>query len=568
MSFPGENPESIGPADASYEASRERTINCSSTSNASFGPEPPTVRGDLHATGAQQTSADEPTGRAGADAASSRSPLELTPGQMFGRYRVMCELGRGGMGAVFLAVDTHLDRKVALKVPSFRFGATEELIARFYREARSMATLHHPNICPIYDVGEIDGQLFLSMAFIDGRSLSQAMREGTGMAVHTAARWMHAIAMAVQKAHEAGVIHRDLKPSNVMLTLDGEPVVMDFGLARRSKSSESDLTQTGLMLGSPAYMPPEQVEARHHEIGPWTDVWALGVMLFELLTGHRPFKGSSAAAILGRIVESEPQTFSDVRCMAPPALEAICRKALSKDIGARCQSAREFADQLVRFTSPTVSSTSAVVVPPQPANVEPDKEPSGSQRKRGSESRQVTIAVFNFELDGSTTGDVEAGNEMALAFRQFVSSRVKQHGGAMMTSSGQEVLACFGYPLAHEDSPQRAIHAALLVVNDAAKLESGKSRDIPPAETIWATVHTGEAVAEDANEWENSVTVTGEVRTTVLRLDGMGVPGSVVISAATRQRSGLVFETESLGIQRIRGVPQPVELFRVVKEIT
>ena len=258
----------------------------------------------------------------------------------------------------------------------------------------------------------------------------------------------------MQKAHEAGVIHRDLKPSNVMLTMDDEADRYGFWIGPRLKSGETELTATGLMLGSPSYMSPEQVEARHQEVGPWTDVWALGVMLFEMLTGHRPFKGSSTAAVLGRIIEGEPQRFSQLQCSAAPALETICLKALAKEIKKRYQSAREFADELVRFTADATAPPPAGAKLPDTAGEPESPSASSRHRRRGAELRQVTIAVFNFEL-GSGTGDVEAQNEIAQTFRQFVAERVRRFNGALMASSGQEVLACFGFPVAYEDSTQR-----------------------------------------------------------------------------------------------------------------
>src|SRR5262245_11919647 len=253
----------------------------------------------------------------------TKAKLGLTPAQQFGRYIIVRELGRGGMGAVYLAHDTQLDRQVALKVPFFRHCDSAEHIDRFYREARAMATVHHANLCPVYDVGEIDGHPFLSMAFIEGQSLSEVLKARGALPVLFTIRLIRTIALALQKAHDAGIIHRDLKPANVMLAHDDEPFVMDFGLARRDKRGEAGLTQSGVIIGSPAFMAPEQVEARHQDVGPWTDVWAMGVMLFEMLCGRRPFEGSSAA-VLGRIVDREPPTFSELGCQLPAALEAVC----------------------------------------------------------------------------------------------------------------------------------------------------------------------------------------------------------------------------------------------------
>ncbi len=190
MSMPGDgnNPKPSSPSQAPEGADGGAPVNQNVSIDSNPSVEPPTIAADENATGAYRPKNDDKSisDRIAKPPAAGSAP-KLLPGQLFGRYRIEKELGRGGMGAVFLALDTQLDRKVALKVPSFRFGETEELIVRFYREARAMATVHHPNICPVYDVGEIDGQLFLSMAFIEGRSLSQDMRKGVGMPVGVAA---------------------------------------------------------------------------------------------------------------------------------------------------------------------------------------------------------------------------------------------------------------------------------------------------------------------------------------------------------------------------------------------
>ena len=178
--------------------------------------------------------------------------------EQFGRYRVGKVLGRGGMGAVYLAHDTELDRPVALKVPHFARTGSSGARERFLREARAAAALSHPNICPVYDVGAIDSVPYLTMAYIEGRPLSDLVRSGP-LPLNQAAVLVRQMALALEEAHQRGIIHRDLKPSNVMLNHRDEPIIMDFGLARLTTSADARLTAAGQMLGTPAYMPPEQV---------------------------------------------------------------------------------------------------------------------------------------------------------------------------------------------------------------------------------------------------------------------------------------------------------------------
>ena len=184
--------------------------------------------------------------------------------ESFGRYKMIREIGRGAMGTVHLAHDTQLDRDVAIKIPKFAANSDEKEIERFYREARAMAMLRHANLCPVYDVGEIDGVHYLTMAYIEGQSLAEAVPPGEKLPPREAAELLRQIAAGVQQAHQAGIIHRDLKPANVMMDTGGQPVVMDFGLARRNQAEDGELTHRGVLVGSPAYMAPEQASNKNY----------------------------------------------------------------------------------------------------------------------------------------------------------------------------------------------------------------------------------------------------------------------------------------------------------------
>src|SRR5262249_34885589 len=267
--------------------------------------------------------------------------------ETFGRYRILRPLGAGGMGAVYLARDTQLDRLVALKVP--RLGGDDRPtpgdLERFLREARAAAALLHPNLCPIFDVGEVDGTPYLTMAYLEGRLLSGVIEKGKPLSQRQAALIVRKLATALQEAHARGVIHRDLKPSNVMISARGEPIVMDFGLARRDETVEARLTKDGTVLGTPAYMPPEQVRGETRTIGPACDIYALGVILYELLAGRLPFEGS-VLNILGKILTEEPPPPSRSRSDLDPRLEAICLKAMAKQVGDRYATMAELAAAL------------------------------------------------------------------------------------------------------------------------------------------------------------------------------------------------------------------------------
>ena len=500
--------------------------------------------------------------------------------EQFGRYRIERELGRGGMGAVYLAHDGQLDRKVALKIPFFKEDDGVDAVERFYREARAMATVQHANLCPVFDVGQFEQWHFLTMAYIDGQPLSQKLKESGTLPMIQAVALLKTVALAVQKAHEAGIVHRDLKPSNIMLTDDLAPIIMDFGLARRQKAGEAELTHRGAVMGSPAYMAPEQVEARHQEVGPATDVYAMGVMLYQMVTGQRPFEGS-VASIFGQIVSREPDPPSTLRRGLPPEFDAVCLKALSKSPSNRHASAGALSDDLSRLLinhSGEMSPTLNFLPGPQfgAADSRSASEPgsdsaSDSRSRREAELRQVTVAIFNYEADDSSINQSSSSHsellhEQSQSFASFVSEQVARHGGTTVVSSGQEVIACFGFPQAFEDSSQRAVRVALQVMRDLMATDPNNA-GLPPASQAWVVVHSGEAVAEVLDVANGSgVSLVGDARNTATRLNTIAEPGTIVISAATHQRVALYFECESLGAQRVRGMAQPVELFKVTKE--
>jgi serine/threonine protein kinase len=280
----------------------------------------------------------------GADAVPLRGAPSLSASTSFGRYQIVRPLGKGAMGAVYLAYDTQLQRHVALKTPSLE--NTPQTIERFYREARSAAQLRSPYLCPIYDVGQIAGVYYLSMAFLDGQPLTRVIAQGTFKTVGDVAGLTRKIARGLQKAHEAGIIHRDLKPDNIMIDQDGDPVVMDFGLARRFQD-DVQVTMSGVIIGTPGYMSPEQVEGDPRKIGPATDIYSLGVILFQMLTGRLPFQGS-LTSVLRQIGTDPPPRPSGLNEELPKdsPLEHICLKMLAKTHDARYASMSDVARAL------------------------------------------------------------------------------------------------------------------------------------------------------------------------------------------------------------------------------
>ncbi len=262
-------------------------------------------------------------------------------------YELLSELGRGGMGVVYKARQTGLDRLVALKMVLSGAHAGAEQLARFHTEAQAVAHLKHPNIVQIYDVGECDGLPFFSLEFLDGGNLSDRI-DSRPQTPRFAAETVAKLASAMFEAHKRNIIHRDLKPANVLLADDGEPKITDFGLAKRLEG-DSKQTRSGAIMGTPSYMSPEQALGQTREIGPSSDQYALGAILYELLTGRPPFQGATPIETLELVRRQEPVPPTRLQPRIPRDLETICLKALAKEPRKRYEDVGALAADLHRF---------------------------------------------------------------------------------------------------------------------------------------------------------------------------------------------------------------------------
>jgi serine/threonine-protein kinase len=276
----------------------------------------------------------------------------ITPGLPAGSpqvpgYEVEAVLGQGGMGVVYRARQSALGRPVAIKMLLAGPFASSQELGRFRRETAALACLRHPNIVQVYDAGDAEGRPYFAMELVEGGSLAQKLAR-TPQPVRAAAALVSTLAGAVEVAHKSGIVHRDLKPANILLTADGTPKVSDFGLARRL-GGEDGLTRTGAALGTPSYMAPEQASGQAGAIGPAVDVYALGAILYELLTGRPPFRAETAAETLRQVIDQAPVPPSRLNSLVPRDLETICLKCLNKEPGRRYVTAAALAEDLDRF---------------------------------------------------------------------------------------------------------------------------------------------------------------------------------------------------------------------------
>ncbi len=308
------------------------------------GTLPPTEAVSENATLAQPAHAnpvaEQPPGFAGASSSA------IPPPRIAG-YEILGELGRGGMGVVYKARHLGLKRLVALKMILAGAHAGSSELARFRSEAEAVARLQHPHIVQIFDIGEHEGLAYFSLEFVEGGNLAGRCH-GAPQPPRQAAQLVETLARAVHAAHRHGIVHRDLKPANILLTSDGIPKITDFGLAKQLNSHDCQ-TQSGAVLGTPSYMAPEQAQGKAREVGPAADVYALGAILYDLLTGRPPFQAATVWETITQVTSLEPTPPSRLQGQVPGRLEAICLKCLQKDPQKRYTSAESLADDLRQF---------------------------------------------------------------------------------------------------------------------------------------------------------------------------------------------------------------------------
>src|SRR5438270_7152357 len=308
--------------------------------------------------------------------------MQLRAGARLGPYEITAPIGAGGMGEVYRARDTRLDRSVAIKVLSSALVATPESKARFEREARAISQLNHPQICTLHDIGHHEGTDFLVMEFLEGETLAERLRKGP-MALPQLLKAAGEIASALERAHRSGIVHRDLKPGNIMLTKSGAKL-LDFGLAKPAVMGAaagqaplmsaavtmsspdpqlSPLTSAGVLMGTMQYMSPEQLQG--HEADARSDIFAFGAVLYEMAAGKRAFEGKSQISVASAILEKDPEPLSAAQPMSPAALESVVRTCLEKDPEKRWNCAHDLRLELmsIRQKPNTVVSDGARATP-------------------------------------------------------------------------------------------------------------------------------------------------------------------------------------------------------------
>ena len=363
--------------------------------------------------------------------------MALISGTKLGAYEIQSPLGTGGMGEVYRATDTKLGRDVALKVLPAEMARDPERLARFRREAKALAQIDHPNIVTIYSVEDVDGVHFLTMQLVEGLPLDRLISQ-SGLPVDQIIAIVGALAEALAAAHEKGIIHRDLKPANVMVTSEGRVKVLDFGLAKDVGAETSDgatqtsagLTQAGIVMGTPAYMSPEQLSGR--TLDHRTDIFSLGVLLHEMATGQRPFDGTSSAELVSAILRDTPPSVTDLRSDLPSDLARIIRRCLEKDPRHRLQTARDVSNEF--------RDLAQVASRPTPVPVSSPRGEAAADSGATRTEEGFWVAVLPFKYAGSNA-DLTAladglTEDIVTGLSRFSYLRVISHSSALRYARG------------------------------------------------------------------------------------------------------------------------------------
>jgi class 3 adenylate cyclase/tetratricopeptide (TPR) repeat protein len=470
-------------------------------------------------------------------------------------------LGAGGFGAVYLAHDSQLDRTVAIKV--MHGGVSQDRSEQSLHEARSLARLRHPGIVSVHDVGIQDGRVYLVSDFVDGPNLSQWLSSNRAPWPE-AVRIVAAVADALAHAHAQRIVHRDVKPGNIILTREGTPVLVDFGLAL--DEARAGGAEKGVVSGTPRYLSPEQAAGTAHRIDGRTDIYSLGVVLYELLTGRAPFEAANVFELLRQVCEDEPQPPRQLVRDIPPDLERACLKALAKQQTDRYSTAADFAEDLRRIVASAPASMAPLsqswsgATPPSSSST---PAPSTHQRIRGAGRRQVTVLICGcagFESEAYLQLDAEDQAHVLGAFQGVCEPVIARFGGTVVQCNEQGLLACFGYPVAYEYAAHRAARAGFALLHDLQDLCAQLRAEQQLELNAWVGLHTGPAVVEMK---DGAVSLAGEARNVGIRMDSVAMVGRIICTHATRDLVAAQFSCTSLGEQRIRGLTQPIELFQV-----
>ena len=536
-------------------------------------------------------------------------PVASNEPQSFGRYQTRGVLGSGAFGKVYLGFDPQLDRQVAIKVPKLKIGDAESR-AQFLMEARQLAALKHPGIVAVYDISVDENQCYIVSDYLEGESLSSWLKSHK-IDWPQVAQIAIKIADALAHAHSQRIVHRDLKPANIIMTDGQNPVLVDFGLAISDSSSIHN--ERGMIAGTPSFMSPEQARGEGHRIDGRTDIYALGVMMYQMLTGRLPFAAKRIEDLMAQVLNDEPQPPRQLNPTIPREMETVCLTAMAKSLRRRYTTAADLADDLRKILGQSQPYNSPVIAPqPQfvphtttvtpaapPSSEHPARSPvrpettlpptmaapqpsqsiesaasvenlrsasvsnsqSSSRRVREAERRRITIVKFSCDVFTSSeileSLDDEEQEEVLHEFQQLCRDATNDFGGTTAQLTEDGLRACFGYPVAFEDATLRAVRAGLKLIEKMTPLRDRMRRVHKVDLSGIAAIHSDHAIVQDTGE-DGTLSIVGSLLNFVGQMDTNAEPNTVVMSSATFQLVQRFFDCESLGEKSFKGGPQKI----------
>lgn len=488
-------------------------------------------------------------------------------GRRISHYKISEKLGQGGMGEIFLAEDTKLERKVALKFLPGDMTCDREACIRFEREAKAAAALNHPNIVTVYEINEFDNRIYLAMEYIDGvtlkdwpRPAGQGLRENGPAAARQINEILHIaiqVCEGLKEAHHAGIVHRDIKPENIILDKKNRVKILDFGLAKLRGVSK--ITEAICRIGTVNYMSPEQ--ARGEELDLRTDIWSFGVLLYELATGVLPFTGSTEAAVIKSIMTAPFRPPAEMSSHIPPELEKIISRCLLKDRAERCPAVEPLLRDLYKLAEDLGRKLKKQHEPSLP-----EEQPAAG---RETERRQASV-IFT-EICGYDDMLQELGNEETAAimnqcFRLFTDGVVK-HGGRIEKIIERSLIALFGVPMVIEGTPKEAVNAAIAMRSGLYRFSREKNLKI--ALDIRIGINSGTVISSPAGKDEADGTggnVMGDTITQAAQLKDLTPKGKIYVGPLTFKYTKEDFDYREVKSIILRSKARPAAVFELLSE--
>ena len=481
-------------------------------------------------------------------------------GSQIGSYQIIEEIGRGGMATVYRAHQPAMERDVAIKIIQGGLSDNRDSFERFQREARLIARLEHPHILPVYDFDGAHDPPYIVMRYFDSGTLKEVLQKGILTFAGTA-YLLRQLAGALDYAHRQGIVHRDIKPSNIMIDHEGNAFITDFGIARITAGSTSHITETGIMLGTPDYIAPEQALGKD-TVDHRADIYSLGVMFFQMITGNLPYQAASSMSVTVKHINAEIPSATNLNPDLPPEIDKVIVRVMAKSPDDRYETATDFANAVIKALGSVADMP--ITLRLMTEQVQDAKSDTDSQNTPREQQKQLTVLYANAG-EFMEIADMEADDPQMVRQNLWeqIDNIIIQHGGYIDNHTGDTVLALWGVVSASEDNTEQAIRAALAMQATIQTL-GGEIWDDAEDELVpmQIGIHTGVALLTRQEDDERYY-ATGPTVNMASRLERSAPAGGILISQQSYSDTRGIFLVEGLSPVRLRGSKNPVQVYLV-----